>query len=112
MGSEAAPVARADGGQSLNTAKLINFTFGKDANAEQRAAFDAMNNEIKAAKAQPSSRLDSKGYTPKASPKLNEKVASGMNKSLGKAIAQGQSLQSKFGSNKPTLTRYSGRYGL
>lgn len=96
----------------MNTATISGMTFGRDFNAEQRAVFDAMKNETKVVKAQPSSRLDSKGYTPKASPKLNEKVASGMNKSVGKAIAQGQSLQSKFGSNKPTPTRYGGRYGL
>jgi hypothetical protein len=99
----------------LNTATISGMTFGRDFNAEQRAVFDAMKNETKVVKAQPSSRLDSKGYTPKApkaAPALNQKVASGMNKSLGKAISQGQSLQSKFGSNKPTPTRYGGRYGL
>lgn len=106
----------------MSTANLTNFTFGKDANAEQRAVFDELQEQIAVDKVfnaprppQLSSKLDSKGYTPKApkaAPKLNEKVASGMNKSLGNAIAQGQSLQSKFGSNKPAPIRYSGRYGL
>ena len=106
----------------MSTANLTNFTLGKDANAEQRAVFDELQEQIAVDKVfnaprppQLSSKLDSKGYTPKApkaAPKLNEKVASGMNKSLGNAIAQGQSLQSKFGSNKPAPIRYSGRYGL
>ena len=102
----------------MGTANLTNFTFGKDANAEQRAVFDELQEQIAVDKVfnaprppQLSSKLDSKGYTP-VTPKLNEKVASGMNKSLGNAIAQGQSLQSKFGSNKPAPIRYGERYGL